>query len=228
MAFIARVTLGSSVKVSKDFQSEEVTVIVSWEMERGDDDLLRFIRVKAVELEEARSLLAQTLQEVRDYKERIASSKSVQTTIPENVTIPSKPTKRQRDVRRKETATEGESDDAERLVEEMRVVNGQSIVPQETDASSELHSSTLLEQKLPPRPPSPEPNQPLTDAQKRAVLVLAQRLMDLQELPNFLQQHLGKSCLEDLTWKEAAGLIGELQRMLKAQREKEAHQEVQI
>ncbi|MEM0504015.1 MAG: hypothetical protein QXT58_04825 [Archaeoglobaceae archaeon] len=224
MAFIARVTLGSSVKVSRDFQSEEVTVIVSWEMERGDDDLLRFIRIKAVELEEARSLLAQTLQEVRAYKEKVASSKDFQTTLPET-TASSKPTKRQRGVRMKEAA-EDESDDAEKLEEEMRGV--QSVATQGTDVSSELHSSTLPEQKLIPRPPSPEPNQPLTDAQKRAVLVLAQRLMDLQELPNFLQQHMGKSNLDDLTWKEAAGLIGEFQKMLKARREKEASQEVQI
>ncbi len=220
MAFLARVTLGSSTKVSKDFQSEEVTVIVSWEMERGDEDLLRFVRVKAVELEEARSLLAQTLQEARAYKQQIAAARAAPTAPSEpeeavSVALPAR-AKRQKAGRKKATPLpEDESDDAEKLAAEMA----------KGEAQEATSPAIPTEPRHLARPSAPDPNQSLTDAQKRAVLVLAQRLMDLQDFPTFLQQHLGKSSVDELTWKEAAGLIGEFQRLLKAQREKEAAQE---
>jgi len=107
MAFPVRVTLGMSVKSSADYQSEEVTLIVSWELERSDTDLQKLVAEKAEELKEAHATLCQRLKGQRQIGEKQFSEKL------EAVGL--------RGRRKKRVEVEGE-DDSERLATEMEGV----------------------------------------------------------------------------------------------------------
>jgi hypothetical protein len=61
----------------------------------------------------------------------------------------------------------------------------------------------------------------MTEPQKRAVLLLAERVMEREKLPEFLKEVTGKDDLSALTWLEAATVIAQLQKTLKAKRAKE-------
>jgi hypothetical protein len=197
MAFPVRVTLGMSVKSSADYQSEEVTLIVSWELERSDTDLQKLVAEKAEELKEAHATLCQRLKGQRQIGEKQVSEKL------EAVGL--------RGRRKKRVEVEGE-DDSERLAMEMEEVKGEEKV--------EETSHTVPTSPLPATSP-PDPNQPLTEPQKRAVLLLAERVMGKEKIPEFLKEVTGKEDISALTWLEAATVIAQLQKALRAKRAKE-------
>jgi len=197
MAFPVRVTLGMSVKSSADYQSEEVTLIVSWELERSDTDLQKLVAEKAEELKEAHATLCQRLKGQRQIGEKQFSEKL------EAVGL--------RGRRKKRVEVEGE-DDSERLATEMEGVKEEERV--------EETSHTVPTSPLPTTSP-PDPNQPLTEPQKRAVLLLAERVMGKEKIPEFLKEVTGKEDISALTWLEAATVIAQLQKALRAKRAKE-------
>lgn len=197
MAFPVRVTLGMSVKSSADYQSEEVTLIVSWELERSDTDLQKLVAEKAEELKEAHATLCQRLKGQRQIGEKQVSEKL------EAVGL--------RGRRKKRVEVEGE-DDSDRLATEMEGVKGEERV--------EETSHTVPTSPLSTTSP-PDPNQPLTEPQKRAVLLLAERVMGKEKIPEFLKEVTGKEDISALTWLEAATVIAQLQKALRAKRAKE-------
>jgi len=197
MAFPVRVTLGMSVKSSADYQSEEVTLIVSWELERSDTDLQKLVAEKAEELKEAHATLCQRLKGQRQIGEKQFSEKL------EAVGL--------RGRRKKRVEVEGE-DDSDRLATEMEGVKEEERV--------EETSHTVPTSPLPTTSP-PDPNQPLTEPQKRAVLLLAERVMGKEKIPEFLKEVTGKEDISALTWLEAATVIAQLQKALRAKRAKE-------
>lgn len=197
MAFPVRVTLGMSVKSSADYQSEEVTLIVSWELERSDTDLQKLVAEKAEELKEAHATLCQRLKGQRQIGEKQFSEKL------EAVGL--------RGRRKKRFEVEGE-DDSERLATEMEGVKEEERV--------EETSHTVPTSPLSTTSP-PDPNQPLTEPQKRAVLLLAERVMGKEKIPEFLKEVTGKEDISALTWLEAATVIAQLQKALRAKRAKE-------
>jgi hypothetical protein len=186
-----------SVKSSADYQSEEVTLIVSWELERSDTDLQKLVAEKAEELKEAHATLCQRLKGQRQIGEKQVSEKL------EAVGL--------RGRRKKRVEVEGE-DDSERLATEMEGVKGEEKV--------EETSHTVPTSPLPTTSP-PDPNQPLTEPQKRAVLLLAERVMGKEKIPEFLKEVTGKEDISALTWLEAATVIAQLQKALRAKRAKE-------
>jgi hypothetical protein len=186
-----------SVKSSADYQSEEVTLIVSWELERSDTDLQKLVAEKAEELKEAHATLCQRLKGQRQIGEKQVSEKL------EAVGL--------RGRRKKRVEVEGE-DDSERLATEMEGVKEEERV--------EETSHTVPTSPLSTTSP-PDPNQPLTEPQKRAVLLLAERVMGKEKIPEFLKEVTGKEDISALTWLEAATVIAQLQKALRAKRAKE-------
>lgn len=65
MAVISKITIGTGDKVSMDYQSSDCSVVVSWELERNDTDLRKFIAEHAKEMEEAHYLLRERIIEYR-------------------------------------------------------------------------------------------------------------------------------------------------------------------
>ena len=65
MAIIATVSIGTGNKVSVDYQSQEASINVTYQLERTDTDLKAFMHEKAAEVEEAHSLLWRRIRELR-------------------------------------------------------------------------------------------------------------------------------------------------------------------
>jgi hypothetical protein len=65
MAIVATVSIGTSNKVSVNYQSQEVNIAITYQLEREDTDLLAFVQEKAAELEKAHSTVWQRLRELR-------------------------------------------------------------------------------------------------------------------------------------------------------------------
>lgn len=197
MAFPVRVTLGMSVKSSADFQSEEATLIVSWELERSDTDLQKLVAEKAGELKEAHATLCQRLKGQKQIGEKL-----------ETVGLALKGRKRKKG----EERVEEEGDDSEKLTAEIEGMK---------EVTSPIETTAPLPHPAPSSLPSPDPNQPLTEPQKRAVLLLAERVMEREKIPEFLKEVTGKEDISALTWLEAATVIAQLQKALRAKRAKE-------
>jgi len=65
VAIVTTVSIGTGNKVSVDYQSQEVTVNVTYELGRDDADLLAFVAEKAGEVEEAHSAIWRRIREAR-------------------------------------------------------------------------------------------------------------------------------------------------------------------
>jgi len=65
MAIATAVTIGTSNKVTVDYQSQEVSISVTYELERGDADLQAFVTDKAAEVERAHSAVWRRIREIR-------------------------------------------------------------------------------------------------------------------------------------------------------------------
>lgn len=68
MAIISKVTIGTGKKVSVDYQSEDCSLIVTWDLESNDMDLLNFVRTHGKEVESAHQALRETMEEERKRK----------------------------------------------------------------------------------------------------------------------------------------------------------------
>ena len=65
MAFATQLTIGTGSKVSANYQSHEVSVIVTYELERQDTDLLKLVEEKAAEVEQAHSMVWRSIKSLR-------------------------------------------------------------------------------------------------------------------------------------------------------------------
>jgi hypothetical protein len=65
MAYISKVTIGTGDKTTIDYQSDDCTLIVTYELERTDTDLLEFIRQQAPLIEKAHAELRTIITERR-------------------------------------------------------------------------------------------------------------------------------------------------------------------
>ena len=65
MAIATAVSIGTSNKVTMDYQSQEVSISVTFELERGDADLQAFVADKAAEVERAHSAVWRRIRDIR-------------------------------------------------------------------------------------------------------------------------------------------------------------------
>ena len=65
MAFVTNLTIGTGSKISAHYQSQEVSVTVSYELERHDTDLMKFVEEKAVEVEKAHEAIWRRIRDLR-------------------------------------------------------------------------------------------------------------------------------------------------------------------
>lgn len=70
MAIATEVSIGTSQKVSVDFQSQEVSVRVTYALESQDGDLLTFVAQKAQEVEKAHAAIWRRIREQRTHAQR--------------------------------------------------------------------------------------------------------------------------------------------------------------
>ena len=68
MAIISKVTIGLGRKVSIDYQSEDCSLIVSWELEKTDTDLVEFVEKHGQEIEHAHQVLKDVIKEEKQKR----------------------------------------------------------------------------------------------------------------------------------------------------------------
>lgn len=88
MAFATRMSIGTGTKVSVDYQSHDVSINVSYELERADTDLLQLIDEKVVELELLHTHLWERIRELRAARAAGEGRESTPATTDHPVTIP--------------------------------------------------------------------------------------------------------------------------------------------
>jgi len=65
VAVATSLSIGTSNKVSVDYQSQEVSVSVTYELERHETDILAFVTDKAAEVEQAHTAVWRRIREIR-------------------------------------------------------------------------------------------------------------------------------------------------------------------
>jgi hypothetical protein len=80
MAIATAVSIGTSNKVTMDYQSQEVSISVTFELERDDADLQAFVTDKAAEVERAHSVVWRRIRELRAEQKAGQSSANGATT----------------------------------------------------------------------------------------------------------------------------------------------------
>ena len=240
MAHVTAVTIGHTDRVSANYQSQEVSVSVTFQLERSDDDLQAFVEDKAAEVESAHGTIWRRIRELRE--QRKAEAAAAEPAAAE--TPPEAPTATQRPTRRRKSAPDPWPRDPPPLVNGQTnghalgeangaangsanghsngAVNGHALGEANGSANGATYGDPAgVGTMVAEPPPATQPELPTTSpleamatvAQQRALLTLAHRAgMEDAGLSEWLLAQCGKRGLDDLTKQEAARLLVELQR----------------
>jgi len=217
MAHVTAVTIGHTDRVSANYQSQEVSVSVTFQLERSDDDLQAFVEDKAAEVESAHGTIWRRIRELREQRKAEAAA-----------TPPEAPVETPRPTRRRKSAPDPWPQDPPPLVngqtngQVLDSANGQAFGEANGSASGATYGDPAgVGTMVAEPPPATQPELPTTSpleamatvAQQRALLTLAHRAgMEDAGLSEWLLAQCGKRDLDDLTKQEAARLLVELQR----------------
>ncbi len=194
VATITTVSIGTGNKVSVDYQSQEVNINVTYELERSDTDLNAFLNEKAQEVEAAHSLLWRRIRELRTDQK--ATDKGKDSPAPPPAAANGTPPPAEGNGRRRSNGKAASSAPVE------------AAAPPESAAPGGNGAKAPV--PVPVGAPAPEM---LSPAQQRAILSLANRArMSDEGLSSMLGILCGKTALEQLTKQEAAQVLVELQR----------------
>ena len=227
MAHVTAVTIGHTDRVSANYQSQEVSVSVTFQLERSDDDLQAFVEDKAAEVESAHGTIWRRIRELREQRKAEAEATAEAAETP-----PEAPTATPRPTRRRKSAPDPWPQDPPPLVngqtnghalgEANGSANGHSNGAVNGQAFGEANGAAVgVDTMVAEPPPATQPELPTTSpleamatvAQQRALLTLAHRAgMEDAGLSEWLLAQCGKRGLDDLTKQEAARLLVELQR----------------
>lgn len=200
MAYPIQVTLTTGNKVSLNYQSQEVSVTLTYQLEREDSDVLALVQEKAKELAKAHQLAWQGL-----HKEKVSG-----VPISSILTVPnSEPSLHQ------ELVKGGANSNAPVEVE----ATPQATVSIESTAHDSNSADLPPDEWLKPKAPL----EPATLGQRDALRVMLQQARWTQEhVATHLQTQFECERIEDLTAGQAANWLLELQRAarLEAQRQR--------
>lgn len=188
MAYATEITISTGSKVSVNYQSQEVQVGVTYQLEREDQDLMQLVTSKASEVERAHRRL---WKQVKAERERQVEGENDNGGHANGNGLP---------------ASNGSNGHAEngRNHESTHGHNGNGYYSEEgasANGSSGYHGSGNGRSSN------------LTDVQGRAIESIAKNLgMGTDELQRLMEVRCGKSHLPDLSKQQASQLIQELQR----------------
>lgn len=195
MAYATQVTISTGNKVSLNYQSQEVSVTLTYQLEREDTDVLAVVREKTAELAQAHRLAWQGLHEAK-----VSASPPVP--IPPS---PIETSINERPAEDKETATEAETTPG-------AATGDESSIPEAR--ASHIPPDVWIEPVA--------PLQPATIGQRGALRVmLAQAGWSEQRITTHLRTEFDCEKLEELTGAQAAAWLLELQRTARQEAEQQ-------
>lgn len=196
MAYAVEMTLGAGNKVSLNYQSEEVSVSITYKLERQDVDVLEIVKQKAPELIEAHRLAWERVRDAKTPRTPAPVAK-----ITQNIGL--------------EESMAGESTSAESTsAESTPELSGEEVdsVDESGDEPGTEEEDTFQDDNLLGEEQQ-EDQAPVTPAQVQVILALSRALeLDEKTLKSRLSIHADESVLECLTHAEAAALIVAMSR----------------
>lgn len=184
MAYATQITIGTGRKVSVNYQSQEVQVGVTYQLEREDQNLLQLVETKAAEIESVHRRLWKKLKAERTQNEERPENNG-------NGALP--PQRQQQDEYQNGAQSNGHSSNGYSQ-------NGYS---SEDDSSNGYHQSNG----------SHSNGATITEPQERAIYALTKKIqMDPEEVERTLRMRFEKTHIQSLTKREASQFIDELQR----------------
>lgn len=185
MAYATQITIGTGRKVSVNYQSQEVQVGVTYQLEREDQNLLQLVETKAAEIESVHRRLWKKLKSERKPQDAPDQNNG-------NGALPESPPRTNyAEYQNGESADNGYSQ------------NGYS---SENGSSNGYHSSHGGSNGA-------SNGATITEPQERAVYALTRKIkMDAEEVERTLRMRFEKRYIRELTKREASQFIDELQR----------------
>ena len=183
MAFVTSLTIGTASKVAMNFQSQEVSVTVTYQLERQDTDLMQIVEEKAAEVEQAHSTIWRRIRDLRAQQTEETSPQPVRS-APADATLAN---------------PAGDTDEPadEAAAEAPGAVTAES----SPNSNGTPPDGALLSEAL------------ATSPQRRAIYALVTRAdMSDEALRRLPQISFGKTQVEELITREAWLLLPELQR----------------
>lgn len=189
MAYATQITIGTGRKVSVNYQSQEVQVGVTYQLEREDQNLLQLVETKAAEIETVHRRLWKKLKAERTQQEASPESNG-------NGALP--PQRQQQDEYQNSSKSNGNSSNG----------HSQNGYSSENSSSNGYHQSNG----------SSSNGTTITEPQERAVYALTKKIqMDPEEVERTLRMRFEKTHIQSLTKREASQFIDELQRKQRMQ-----------
>lgn len=193
MAFATEITIATGSKISVNYQSQEVQVGVTYQLEREDGDLMQLVEAKAAEVEKAHRRLWKQIKAERERETAQDGRKSAYTN----------------------GANGHNGNGANGSNNGHSHPNGNGVYPQNGSSNANGYYGEPPNGLPANDHGTAASGQPayLTDAQERAIGSLVANLgMGADELQRLMQVRCGKSRVPDLSKREASQIIDELQR----------------
>lgn len=201
MAIATEMSIGTSNKVTVDYQSQEVSISITFELERTDTDLQALVAEKAAEVERAHSSVWRRIRELRTQQKATEAGTTDDTGAEQ-----AQPSEADGEP----TPKPCEGAKRHRLRSARRTAKGEATIAADNGVAGPERAEATEggESQL------PGPNGASASlAQQRAILSLANRAgMDDQSLTTLLEEIAGRRAVEQLTRQEAARLLVDLQR----------------
>lgn len=226
MAYCTSVTISTGNKVSVNYQSQDVSVSLTYQLEREDADLLALVERKADEVERAHRRVWQRIRDQRQSEQAANNSANASNGAQKTNGAPAGSTAAKRTrpngTRTKATTTPVKPTTAENHLPP-------SVAPEspKTEGAQPLSGPEPVSQPVPaqltngipaqelglPQPTAIPSQRPITETQLRAIHCLATRLgITDEDLSRRINMRFGRQSLEELKELQATNLILELQR----------------
>jgi hypothetical protein len=207
MAFATKVTIGTGNKVTQSYQSQDVSVSVSYDLERADTDLVAFMAEKAVEVEACHTAVWQGIYGIRAERAGAGGSEGA---VAPNDTASAGPPYQQEQARRTRRSKEPEAPAPEQSKAAPEATE-QAAVPEEPAKDTVQASSESPAE--PPQEADIRLHEPATNLQKIVIRSLWTRAGHTPaDMSQVVTNLYGKSTLDDLTRAKAAELTLALQK----------------
>ncbi len=201
MAYPIQVMLTTGNKVSLNYQSQEVSVTLTYQLEREDSDVLALVQEKTKELAQAHQLAWQGLHEAKIVTMRSGDMRSAEAESAPSASTPAS----------SEEKREAETHSQRGAEMDSPTVRSTDL----TNSTALAHSADLAASHLPPdewtQPRAPL--EPATRGQRGALRVMLQQAKWTEEdIAAHLHTQFGCERIEDLNAAQAAEWLLELQR----------------